>query len=345
MGLLQNMIVFAALLGVASAIESSHTPTLADVKKRIKGVWGPLPTLYHDNLTINVQAMHDEVNYLIEHGFVTGRGGFLVGAVGGDFPMMTIAERKLVGKTVAKAAAGRVPLVMSVQSTVLEEVIELAQFAEEVGMDAIQISPPFYWHPTEEDTFKWYEAVHKATKTILFAVYNIPWNSIDMPVDLMIRLAKNLPRCEVLKYATMRMQPQMEVIELAKYYSVIHNNDGMSIGTMISGANGFIMDFSMTWPKHAFEVYDAIIKKDYELANKLNYEVDKPYMDFFAKMNVISSGEDNILREGLEATGRYGGPPRLPSQPYTKEQRKEFRDLLKKIGMADIKPVDDELVV
>jgi len=56
------------------------------------------------------------------------------------------------------------------------------------------------------------------------------------------------------------------------------------------------MDFSMTWPKHAFEVYDAIIKKDYELANKLNYEVDKPYMDFFAKMNAISSGEDNILR-------------------------------------------------
>merc|ERR1711924_134199 len=98
-------------------------------------------------------------------------------------------------------------------------------------------------------------------------------------------------------------------------------------------------------PKHAFRVYDAIVNKDYELANQLNYEVDWPYTNFFKKMNVISSGEDNVLREGLAATGRYGGPPRLPSQPYTREQRKEFRDLLKKIGMPNIKPIDDDLVV
>merc|ERR1712070_1020336 len=95
--------LFAALLGTSFA--ASQVPSLLDVKETVRGVVGPLPTLYHENLTINTGAMKAEVEYLISQGFVTGRGALLVGAVGGDFPMLTIAERKLIAKTVAEAAA------------------------------------------------------------------------------------------------------------------------------------------------------------------------------------------------------------------------------------------------
>jgi len=175
---------------------------------------------------------------------------------------------------------------MSVQATALEDTIEMAKYAESIGMYGIQISPPFYWHPTEEDAFQWFQAVHNATSKIIFGVYNIPWNSIDMSVDLMIRLAKELPRCKVLKYATLRMFPEMEVMDLSKYYSIFHNNDGISMGTMIAGASGFIMDFSMIWPEHGFAVLDACLQKDYETAAQLNHQVDYPYNVFMAKMGV-----------------------------------------------------------
>ena len=57
------------------------------------------------------QAIQTNVNYLIEHGIVTGQGVLLAVGAGGDFSMLTLEERKLAAKAIVDAADGRVPVI------------------------------------------------------------------------------------------------------------------------------------------------------------------------------------------------------------------------------------------
>ena len=74
-----------------------------------------------------------------------GNTVFLAAGSGGDLTSMTTEEREQVIKTVCEVADGKVPVMASAQSTDVRVCIELCQFGETVGLDAVQLSGPYYY--------------------------------------------------------------------------------------------------------------------------------------------------------------------------------------------------------
>jgi 4-hydroxy-tetrahydrodipicolinate synthase len=107
----------------------------------------------------------------------------------GESPTLTHAEHRRAVEIAVQAAAGRVPVIAGAGSNSTAEAISLAQFAKQVGADAVMVVTPYYNKPSQEGLFRHYTAVADATDLPLI-IYNIPSRSvIDMTPETMARLA------------------------------------------------------------------------------------------------------------------------------------------------------------
>ena len=104
----------------------------------------PIITNLHDDLSIDAEAIQSNVRYVIDRGFVTGKGVLLAVGAGGDFPMLNVQERKDAAKAIVEASAGNIPVVVGAQDTNPQVCIELAQWADEIGAYGIQMAPGYY---------------------------------------------------------------------------------------------------------------------------------------------------------------------------------------------------------
>ena len=85
---------------------------ITEVKQALRGPMIPVITNYHDDLSVNYDAVRENVRYVVDRGVVRGSGVLLAVGAGGDFPMLTLDERKQVAKAIFDAADGEVPVVV-----------------------------------------------------------------------------------------------------------------------------------------------------------------------------------------------------------------------------------------
>lgn len=313
-----------------------------DVKAKVKGIALPLLTLYQSDGSVDHAAMTSYVQQMISDGLVEGKGVILTAASGGDFPSLSVGERKNIAQTVVAAAAGRVPVFLSVQETHLDVSIDLAKYAEQIGCYGIQVSVPYYWTATDGDAIQWFEAIHNATSKVQIIMYNTPWENYDAPLDVLKELAK-LERVRVLKFYTDRA-PQtfrwsQSMVELRDDYAIIDNTLSPVLHHMLGGT-AFITHLASVWPQHELEMYAKIEAGNYTEALKMWETGMLPWYDFRVKMGSYTSGEAPPVKAALELTGRIkdAGPQRLPSRALTPELREELRQLLLKMGVPGVKP-------
>ena len=79
---------------------------ISEVKQTLCGPMIPVITNLNDDMSIDHGAITENVRYVVERGIATGHGVLLAAGAGGDFPMLTVAERKAVCETIANAADG-----------------------------------------------------------------------------------------------------------------------------------------------------------------------------------------------------------------------------------------------
>lgn len=313
-----------------------------EVKEKVRGIALPLLTFYQDDGTVDHPAMAAYVKRMISDGLVEGKGFILAAASGGDFPVLSIDERKAIAKTVVDAASGKVPVFLSVQETHLTTSIDLAQYAEEIGCYGIQVSVPYYWTTTDGDAISWFEAIHNATKKVIIIIYNTPWEDYDAPIDILHELS-NLERVRVLKFYTDRA-PQafrwgQSMVELRDEYAIIDNTLNPVQHHMLGGT-AFITHLASVYPQHELKMYELLEEGNYTGALQMWEGGMLPWYDFRIKMGEYTSGESPPVKAAMKLAGRIKsvGPMRAPSRPLEREQLEQLRQLLVKIGVPTVSP-------
>ena len=93
---------------------------------RLRGCFLALPTLYHDDLGLNLEGMRDHVQFLVANGLREGNATLLVNGAGGEFPVLDLEERRCTAETVVKAADGRVGIIVGAQTPSGRDAVALA---------------------------------------------------------------------------------------------------------------------------------------------------------------------------------------------------------------------------
>jgi 4-hydroxy-tetrahydrodipicolinate synthase len=321
---------------------------MKDVKAKVRGIALPLLTFYQEDGSVDHAGMTAYVKQMIKDGLVEGKGVILAVASGGDFPSLSIEERKATAKTIIEAADGKVPCFLSVQESHLADTLELSKYAEEIGYYGIQVSVPYYWTTSDGDAITWFETVHNATKKVIISFYNTPWESYDAPVAVLREVAK-LERVRVLKMYTDRA-PQtfrwsQTVTEFKDDFAIIDNTLQPVFNHMLGGT-AFISHLASVWPENQLKLQEKLDAGDYMEALNMQKSALTPWYDFRVKAGSWTSGEAPPVKAALVMTGRVKttGPMRAPSRALSPALLKELRALLVKIGVPGVKPEDSTMV-
>ena len=309
---------------------------LEEVKQTLRGPMIPVITNLNDDLSVDHAAITENVRCVVERGITTGHGVLLAAGAGGDFPMLTVAERKAVAETIVKAADGRAPAVVGAQDTNVNTMIEMARWAEQIGAYAIQMAPSFYYASSAEDCLRVFQAVHDATSRVLLMIYNTHWEGYNMSLDQVARLAE-LPRCRSLKWSSSEGSGAIlrGIARFADQLAVV-DNSGMHVMNHLLGGTGYITHLATVWPEHELEVWRLLEAADYAAAQEKITNINWPWSDFRGKMWNRTGAESPVIKAALELCGRPGGPSRLPNRTLNDDERNELRELFTRFGVPDL---------
>lgn len=309
---------------------------IGEVKQTLRGPMIPVITNFNEDLSIDTAAIRHNVNYVIEHGIVTGQGVLLAVGAGGDFSMLSLDERKLAARTIVEAAAGRAPVVVGAQDTNVNVMIEMARYAEEIGAYAIQVSTPYYYPPSDDDALRVFRAVHEATATVGIMAYNTFWHDYDFPFAVLDELCE-LERVVSLKWARPNNGvPYLQGVERYADRLAVVDNAGMAVMNHMLGGTGYITHLATIWPENDLLIWQDLEAGNYKAAHDRSVKTLWPWREFRGKMAGRTSGEAPPVRAALELVGRPGGPSRLPSRSLNAEERAELRELLAGIGAPQV---------
>ena len=125
---------------------------------------------------------------LINYHLKNGTNGIVPGGTTGESPTLSHNEHKKIIEIAVKECKGKIPVIAGTGSNSTKEAVELSQFAEKAGSDALLVVTPYYNKPTQEGLYQHYKKFNDSVG-IPIIIYNIPSRSvIDMEVDTMAKL-------------------------------------------------------------------------------------------------------------------------------------------------------------
>ncbi len=296
----------------------------------------PVITHFNKDLSLDLMALREEVRYLVEHGIVTGKGVLLAAGAGGDFPMLSLDERKKVVETIFEAADGRAPVIAGCQDTNPLATIDLAKFSESLGAYAIQMSPPYYYHPSDDDVLRFFRSIHDATAKIGMMIYNTWWHNYNIEFPVMDKIL-GLKRVIALKWS--HPSGGLEYAQGVKRYKdeiAVIDNAFMCVWTHLLGGHGFITHFATVYPEHELNLWRLCDEGRYAEAMEIHSRDNYAWADFRIRMSARTGGEAPVVKAALELAGRNGGPCRPPARELNAAERADLKNVLMEIGVPGV---------
>jgi dihydrodipicolinate synthase/N-acetylneuraminate lyase len=298
------------------------------LKTRLAGCYVTIPTPFGDEqgFPVSHAALRSYVRFLIKGGLSTDYATLLAGGAAGDFSTMTFNERLAVAETVADESNGSVPLAFGGQSTSTLELVRLADAAQSMGFDFIQVSCPFYFTHTEGDFEEFVTAAAKAAPRLGIIVYNTFWTATGLSFAMIERLAR-IPNIVGLKWATPRTDA-MEFEDVTSHFSerftIIDNNLFFPYSAMPAlGAKAFEVHLCNYWPEWGIKLIDEVKARNYAEISRMMIDEAMPFYKLWVKIEKeYTSGDGYLDKLCMELVG-------LPSsrcRPPTRDVRERYRE-------------------
>jgi len=133
-----------------------------------------------------------------------------------------------------KTVAHRVPTIVSVSDLTTAKTVRRAQFAESLGAEAVMVLPISYWKLNEAEVFQHYRAVGEAIGVPVM-LYNNPGTSgIDMSVELILRIVREVDNVTMVKESTGDIQ-RMHKLRLLASLNALEAGDSVTGAALDSG--------------------------------------------------------------------------------------------------------------
>jgi 4-hydroxy-tetrahydrodipicolinate synthase len=301
-----------------------------EARKRLRGPFIPMMTTFKSNFDLDLEGFRRTIRFLLRSGIKTGNGVLMAAVAAGEFPAMTVKERKAVAKTLVEEAYGKVPLIIAAQHTDPRRVIEICRYAEDLGIDAVQMAPTYYEHgQTDDDVLRFFKLVAKSTD-IGFMIYNTYWHGYNLRIHMMPKLMK-IKNVVSMKWCAPTEWQYREVLRFYGDKLAIMDNQNLHVWGYMHGAVGFLSHVGTFWPEHELLIWKLLQEKKYQEANSELLKLNYPFYDLIYEV-AKSTGivDTNLTKAAVEMVGLPAGPVRPPARNITESEKKTLRALFKK---------------
>ncbi|HEY64088.1 MAG TPA: dihydrodipicolinate synthase family protein [Caldilineae bacterium] len=293
------------------------------------GIFPALSTPCDDTGALDEESLRNEVRWNIEK----GAHGLIVSIMAGEFHKFSDEERKRCYEIVVEEAKGKVPVLAGTSHSGTEVVIQLSQYAKEIGVDGIVVLPPYFNLQDGKAALSLYD--HYATIArridIPIMIQDCEGTGPFMCTTLFKRLADDFKNIVAVKLeGPTSFQKALEMREMAPDVVLF---GGMAAANMLEelkiGVAGNVPDACLT--DVLVGVYENFKAGNLEEAEKL-FKRYKVWLNFL-QLHRLSNYEveKETLRQRRVIKSSY---TRLPRGPLlTDEDQEELNRILRDLGL------------
>ena len=294
------------------------------MNEHIYGIVPPVTTPFRPDNTLDEDALRADTRHLVETAKVHGLA--VTGSTGEGHTLTTDEVRRITG-IVSEEVRGRVPVITGIITDSTDSVIERGRAVKDLGVAALQVTPPHYlFRPDDDAMLRNFDAI--AAKTGLpVLIYNVvPWAYLSP--QLLARILTGVPGVIGVKQSAGDMKMLADLLLLvgnrARIMSAV---DALLYPSFVLGAHGAIAAILTAVPTLCVQLWNAVQLGDHKRALAL-HDTLLPIWNAIFHDNLPAN-----VKYCMELLGRPAGVPRPPMPATSERQAGPIKQALQNAGL------------
>lgn len=288
----------------------------------------PVVTVFDDRGRLDPEQNLRLYDYI--KGYVSG---FVVMGSTGEFFSMDMKLSKQLIHLASEFDRGSMKVYAGASRMDIAESVELANYAQECGLDGVMIISPYYFRLSDESIYAFYSEIARQTTAKIF-IYNFPDRTgYSVSPEVCLRLADRYPNIVGLKDTIPDTTHTAQMIKTIKsqipHFEIYAGYDNNFAHNVLSGGDGCIGGLSNICPE-VFHAWMAAFERD-DLESVAMYQrkvdglmdiynVNDPFIPTFKKTLQLRGVIDSVYC----------------TRPFNELQNQQTEDILKILSRANI---------
>ena len=294
----------------------------------LRGILSALATPFSaDGSKIDEGALRE----LVDGTIAAGIHGLIPCGSTGEFPVLSIEERKRITQIVADQARGRVPVVPHTGSCSTADAIDLSRHAESLGADALMVVQPYYESISLDELFGYFKDISNAVHIPLMVYNNPAGTGMNPPADFLIKLCREIENVRYIKDSSGDISNVQELLfKYGNEVTIFNGWDTIAYPVLALGSKGAVWGAGNVAPRQCAELFNLVDAGKLDEARSLWVEKLWPVNQF-----LVTEGYTASVKAGANLIGFHVGNPRPPYRPLLPDKVDELRRLLITAGAIE----------
>ena len=280
----------------------------------LNGILVPIVTPFDANNQLNEAALERLVECFIE----AGVGGIVACGTTGEYYALSAQERRRVLEIVAKTGRGPTTLIAGVNSMSPAEAISRIREAEELGYEALMLSPTPYSLPGQNEVVAYFKEVAAATE-LPIVMYNFPARiGIQIELESVYELAK-VKNIVGIKESSGNVSRVVAMVNAnLPDFQVVCGCDDQAADFLFWGVRSWISGGANVFPAEQVQMLKAAEQGDWDSVRRMMAAM-LPAIAAMESGNYNQKAKLGCVRHGIDV-----GSVRLPLLPVDAQERDDF---------------------
>ena len=272
----------------------------------------------------------EEFEKMIEFQISNGADSIIVCGTTGESSTMSLEEKKSAIEFAIRVANKRIPIIAGTGGNCTKSVIELSQYAEKIGADALLIVTPYYNKTTQAGLVAHYTAIAKSVKLPII-MYSVPSRTgLNITPETCLELSK-IDNIVAVKEASGDLSQVARIAALCRDNLHIYSgNDDQILPILSLGGLGVISVISNIIPQTVHNMTNYFFEGNIKEATKLQLDTLEFTSAMFCEVNPIP------VKAALNMIGFNAGIPRLPLVELSDSGKERVKKALKNLNIGEI---------
>lgn len=278
---------------------------ISECRERLRGIFNITVTPFSASGDIDFGALRENIERVIGLGY----DGLLIGGTYGEFPVMSLPERRALFHAVMDCVQDRVAVMLCSASADPRDARELTQLAGDLG-GLPMVTAPFVSEITDAQILAYFAEMAPLSKTGIL-VYNAPGIGITLSPALLEQLAA-IPGVVGIKQGDLNPTAIDQIANrLRGKLRLFCASDLAFAGPMMAGFDGISTTNSGALPELILACYRALEQGDAVTARDLH----QLWFDY--RTLARQHGQPQLVKAAMALRGFNGGTVRAPLQPIS----------------------------
>ena len=296
---------------------------------KLTGLIPPMVTPLDAKRRLDKKGTKNMVNHLLKGGV---DGIFLLGTTG-EGPHLSYAIREELVKTVCGLVKGRVPVLVGITETDLDDAVAFAAKCKAHGAAAVVAAPPYYFKLTQAECVAWFTEMADRLPLPL-VVYDMPAHTDTVIEPATIAKLAAHPNIIAMKDSSSIIalfnKFRIALEPYAEKFSLFMGPDEAMGEAVLLGADGGVCTGANLWPAQFKAMYLAAKAGDVETVRRLQrFTTTSSYL-----LYGLGQGQIGFLKGvkcALAEMGLIQNVLAAPFAPFAGRERAQVKAALKKL--------------